>query len=268
METIINAAFEDESLLKNSATIDVVEMVMSNLDSGKFRVCEHTGEGWITHQWLKKAILLYFKIKKMVVVRSGDLSFVDKIPVKQWIGTEGVRVVPNAVVRYGAHVCERVVLMPSYVNIGAYVDEGAMVDTWVTVGSCAQIGKRVHLSEGVGIGGVLEPLQNNPVIVEDDVFIGSRCTVVEGVHIGSGAVLAAGVVVTGSTRIVDVTGAEMKIMRGSIPENAVVIPGAMPKKFPAGEMNISCALVIGERNEKTDRKTSLNDVLRDYNIAV
>ena len=245
-----------------------IEETIRDLDEGKIRVCEKVSSGeWTTNEWIKKAILLYFGIKKMAVIPSGPFTFVDKIPLKKWTGEEGVRVVPQALARYGAFIEKGAVLMPSYVNIGAWVGAGTMVDTWATVGSCAQIGQNVHLSGGVGIGGVLEPVQASPVIVEDNCFIGSRCIVVEGVVVEEGAVLGAGVTVTSSTKIVDVTGASPVTHRGRIPPNSVVIPGTVPKKFPAGEYGVPCALIIGKRSESTDRKTSLTQVLRDYNIT-
>lgn len=247
-----------------------LEQTLDFLESGKLRVATPQGSGqWITQEWVKKAILLYFQTRKVSPVLSGDLSFADKIPVRRWSGQEGVRVVPPAIVRRGAFVHSGAILMPSFVNIGAYVGEGTMVDTWATVGSSAQIGKQVHLSGGVGIGGVLEPLQANPVIIEDDAFIGSRCVVVEGAIIEEGAVLGAGVVITASTRILDVSrpGGPAEY-RGRVPRNSVVIPGTAPREFPAGPFGVPCALIIGSRSEKTDRKTSLTAALRDYNVSV
>jgi len=245
-----------------------IEDTIEDLDNGKIRVCEKIKGEWVTHQWVKKAILLYFPLKKMKVLDSGIFSFVDKIPLKKWNGTEGVRVVPHALVRKGAFINEGTVLMPSYVNIGARVDSGSMVDTWATVGSCAQIGKNVHLSGGVGIGGVLEPIQANPVIIEDNCFIGSRCIIVEGVLIEEGSVLGAGVTITASTPIIDVTGPTEKVIKGRVPKNSVVIPGTRPKGFKAGTYNIPCALIIGQRSESTDKKTSLTQALRDNEVAV
>lgn len=246
------------------------------LDQGLIRVCtlvynptndSNSASTWITHQWIKKAILLYFKLQKMSVLEAGDFRFVDKIPVKQWTGQEKVRVVPQAMVRKGAFVESGAILMPSYINIGAYVASRSMVDTWATVGSCAQIGHRVHLSGGVGIGGVLEPVQADPVIIEDDCFIGSRCIVVEGAHVEQGAVLGAGVVITASTKIIDVSQNPALVYRGRVPKNSVVIPGSILKKFAAGEFGVSCALIVGKRKESTDKKTSLTQVLREFDIV-
>ena len=244
-----------------------VEQVMEGLDTGQLRVCEKEGNQWVTHEWIKQAILIYFRLKKMQVMKAEDFSFYDKIPVKKWTGKEGVRVVPQALVRTGAYVAKNTILMPSYVNIGAYVDEGTLVDTWATVGSCAQVGKNVHLSGGVGLGGVLEPLQARPVIIEDNAFIGSRSIIVEGACVRKNAVVGAGTLITASTRIIDVTGEKEHIYRGEVPENAVVISGSTNKKFPAGDFSIPCALIIGKRSKKTDLKTSLNDCLREYNIS-
>jgi len=250
--------------------IDSVKMAIHMLDSGKIRTADFdaTSDTWSANEWVKKAVLLYFKIKKMKVFEAGDFKFFDKIPLKQWTGAEGVRVVPQALVRRGAHIEAGAVLMPSYVNIGAYVGSGSMVDTWATVGSCAQIGKNVHLSGGVGIGGVLEPLQATPVIIEDDAFIGSRCIVVEGAVVKRGAVLGAGVTITASTKIIDVTGPEEVTHQGFVPENSVVIPGTKEKKFAAGTYGTPVALIIGKRKESTDKKTSLNSVLRDFEISL
>ncbi len=248
--------------------IETVKMAIHLLDEGKLRTAEKTENGWIANEWVKKAILLYFKIKKMKVIESGDLKFFDKIPLKKWEGSEGVRVVPHAVVRKGAFISPGAILMPSYVNIGAFVGSGTLVDTWATVGSCAQVGKNVHLSGGVGLGGVLEPLQATPVIIEDDVFVGSRCIVVEGAIIEQGAVLGAGVTITASTKIIDVTGDEEKIYKGRVPANSVVIPGTVQKKFSSGTYGVPVALIIGKRKESTDKKTSLNDVLRDFEVSV
>ncbi len=244
-------------------SIDAIKATIDLLDTGELRVCEKINGKWEVHQWAKKAILLYFRIKKMKVQDMGLLKFVDKIPLKQWNGTEGVRVVPHAVVRKGAYVCPGAILMPSYVNIGAYVGSGTMVDTWATVGSCAQIGANVHLSGGVGIGGVLEPLQASPVIIEDNVFVGSRSIIVEGAIIEEGAVIGAGVTITGSTRIIDVTGDSEVIHRGRVPKNSIVIPGTSPKAFKSGTYMIPSALIIGTRSTNTDLKTSLNAALRD-----
>jgi len=250
--------------------IDSVKMAIHMLDEGKLRTADYdaASDSWKANEWVKKAVLLYFKIKKMRVFEAGDFKFFDKIPLKQWNGTEGVRVVPQALVRQGAHIEAGAVLMPSYVNIGAYVGSGSMVDTWATVGSCAQIGKNVHLSGGVGIGGVLEPLQATPVIIEDDAFIGSRCIVVEGAVVKKGAVLGAGVTITASTKIIDVTGPEEVVYNGLVPENSVVIPGTVDKKFAAGTYGTPVALIIGKRKESTDKKTSLNNVLRDFEISL
>lgn len=246
-----------------------VEAAIANLNSGHWRVASpQAGGTWTTHEWLKKAILLYFRLQKMDVIQAGDLQFFDKIPVKKWNGSEGVRVVPHALVRYGAFVAKGAILMPSYVNIGAFVGEGTLVDTWATVGSCAQVGCNVHISGGVGLGGVLEPLQASPVIIEDDVFLGSRSIVVEGVHVQRGAVLGAGVTLTSSTKIIEVTSSTPREHKGIVPENSVVIPGSLPKTFPAGTYNVNCALIIGQRKESTDKKTSLNQVLRDFQVPV
>ncbi|MBB68839.1 MAG: 2,3,4,5-tetrahydropyridine-2,6-dicarboxylate N-succinyltransferase, partial [Flavobacteriaceae bacterium] len=238
------------------------------LDEGSLRVAEPKADGWQVNEWVKKAVVLYFPIQTMETIEVGPFEFHDKIPLKKDYKARGIRVVPHAVARYGAYVSKGTILMPSYVNIGAYVDEGSMVDTWATVGSCAQIGKNVHLSGGVGIGGVLEPLQAAPVIIEDGAFIGSRCIVVEGVRVKKEAVLGANVVLTMSTKIIDVTGDEPIEMKGVIPERSVVIPGSYTKKFPAGDYNVPCALIIGKRKESTNKKTSLNDALREYDVAV
>lgn len=264
----INTAFED---IKNPEKLNrvssEVEQVITDLTAGQLRVCEQKSGQWITNEWIKKAIFIYFCLNKMQVLSAGDISFYDKIPLRKWTGREGVRVVPHALVRKGAYIARNTVLMPSYVNIGAYVDEGSLVDTWATVGSCAQVGKNVHLSGGVGLGGVLEPLQARPVIIEDHVFVGSRSIIVEGAVIRKGAVIGAGVLITASTRIIDVTGDSAQVYRGEVPENAVVISGSQVKKFPAGEFNVPCALIIGKRSHKTDKKISLNDCLREYNIS-
>lgn len=257
----------------NKANLDAddkaaIEEAVRLLDSGEGRVCEFDENRWKTNQWLKKALLLYFRVSDSEALTSGPFSYYDKIPLKQWNGSEGVRVVPQALARYGCYIEAGVILMPSYVNIGAYVGSGTLVDTWATVGSCAQIGKQVHLSGGVGIGGVLEPIQADPVIIEDHAFIGSRCIVVEGVHVQEGAVLGAGVVLTSSTPILDVRGSEATTIRGTVPRNAVVIPGSRQKKFPAGDFDVPCALIIGERSASTDRKTGLTAALRDFNVAV
>ncbi len=264
----IEQAWEDRSLLSESNTIDAIRRVILLLDEGHLRVAEPTGNGWKVNEWVKKAVVMYFPIQKMKTLEAGIFEYHDKIPLKSGFAEKGIRVVPNAVARYGAYISSGVILMPSYVNIGAYVDEGTMVDTWATVGSCAQIGKNVHLSGGVGIGGVLEPLQAAPVIIEDNAFIGSRCIVVEGIRVESEAVLGANVVLTASTKIIDVTGSEPKEYKGYVPARSVVIPGSYTKKFPAGDYQVPCALIIGTRKESTDKKTSLNDALREYNVAV
>ncbi|NNF08383.1 MAG: 2,3,4,5-tetrahydropyridine-2,6-dicarboxylate N-succinyltransferase [Candidatus Eisenbacteria bacterium] len=263
---IIEAAWEDPSLRKNPETVNAVARAIKAIDRGEIRVAEPVDGKWVVHAWVKQAVLLYFTHRTVFVEEHGPFEYRDKIPLKKGFEEAKVRVVPPATVRYGAYVAPDAVLMPSYVNIGAYVGAGTMVDTWATVGSCAQIGKGVHLSGGVGIGGVLEPVQASPVIVEDGAFIGSRCIVVEGVHVEEEAVLSSGVVLTGSTPVIDVTGAEPKEHRGRVPARAVVVPGTRPKQFPAGEYQIACALLIGYRKESTDRKTSLNEVLREYGI--
>ncbi|MDG5492360.1 2,3,4,5-tetrahydropyridine-2,6-dicarboxylate N-succinyltransferase [Psychroserpens sp. SPM9] len=264
----IENAWNDRSLLTNQVTIDSIRSVIDLLDEGTLRVAEPTADGWQVNEWVKKAVVLYFPIQKMETLEAGIFEYHDKIPLKRDYQKKGIRVVPNAVARHGAYISPGTILMPSYVNIGAYVDEGTMVDTWATVGSCAQIGKDVHLSGGVGIGGVLEPLQAAPVIIEDGAFIGSRCIVVEGVRVEKEAVLGANVVLTMSTKIIDVTGDEPVEMKGRVPERSVVIPGSYKKKFPAGEFNVPCALIIGKRKESTNKKTSLNDALREYDVAV
>jgi len=268
LEDIIAKAWEDRSLLSDSKTIDAIRRVIQLLDQGELRVAEPTSEGWQVNQWIKKAVVLYFPIQKMKTLEAGIFEYHDKIPLKTGYEAKGIRVVPNAVARYGAYISRGVILMPSYVNIGAYVDEGTMVDTWATVGSCAQIGKNVHLSGGVGIGGVLEPLQAAPVVIEDNAFIGSRCIVVEGIRVEKEAVLGANVVLTGSTKIIDVTGDQPVEFKGYVPSRSVVIPGSYTKKFPAGDFQVPCALIIGKRKESTNKKTSLNDALREYNVAV
>jgi 2,3,4,5-tetrahydropyridine-2-carboxylate N-succinyltransferase len=268
LQEIIENAWEDRNLLGESNTIDAIRRVILLLDEGKLRVAEPTTDGWQVNEWVKKAVVLYFPIQKMKTLEAGIFEYHDKMLLKTGYAEKGIRVVPNAVARYGAYISSGVILMPSYVNIGAYVDEGTMVDTWATVGSCAQIGKNVHLSGGVGIGGVLEPLQAAPVIIEDNAFIGSRCIVVEGIRVEKEAVLGANVVLTGSTKIIDVTGDEPKEYKGYIPSRSVVIPGSYTKKFPAGEYQVPCALIIGKRKESTNKKTSLNDALREYNVAV
>ena len=268
IKKIIEAAWENRELLNQEKTITTIREVISLLDSGKLRVAEPTNEGWQVNEWVKKAVVLYFPIQKMKTIEVGPLEFHDKIPLKTGYAEKGIRVVPHAVARHGAYISAGTILMPSYVNIGAYVDEGTMVDTWATVGSCAQIGKNVHLSGGVGIGGVLEPLQAAPVIIEDNAFIGSRCIVVEGVNVEKEAVLGANVVLTGSTKIIDVTSDEPVELKGRVPARSVVIPGSYTKSFPAGDYNVPCALIIGKRKESTNKKTSLNDALRTHNVAV
>ena len=265
---IIESAWENRELLKEQNTIDTIRKVVDLLDKGTLRVAEPVSDGWQVNEWVKKAVVLYFPIQKMETLEAGIFEYHDKIPLKRNFAERGIRVVPNAVARHGAYIAPGTILMPSYVNIGAYVDEGTMVDTWATVGSCAQIGKNVHLSGGVGVGGVLEPLQAAPVIIEDGAFIGSRCVVVEGVRIEKEAVLGANVVLTMSTKIIDVTGDEPIEMKGRVPARSVVIPGSYTKKFAAGEYNVPCALIIGKRKESTNKKTSLNDALREYDVAV
>lgn len=264
IEATINEAFDATRLTADHTA--AIEETIRLLDAGEARVCERIDGTWHTHQWLKKAILLYFKVSGLEVTTSGAFSFHDKIPIKSWDGSEGVRVVPQGLARRGSFIEPGAILMPCFVNIGARVGAGTMVDTWVTVGSCAQIGKNVHLAGGVGIGGVLEPIQANPVIVEDNAFIGSRCVVVEGVHIGEGAVLGAGVILTASTKIIDVRGEQEQVTRGVVPSNAVVVPGTTTKSFPAGDYGVTCALIIGTRKESTDRKTSLTTALREFDL--
>uniref|UniRef100_UPI004048AFD8 2,3,4,5-tetrahydropyridine-2,6-dicarboxylate N-succinyltransferase n=1 Tax=Polaribacter sp. TaxID=1920175 RepID=UPI004048AFD8 len=264
----IEKAWENRELLQEQSTIDAIREVVQLLDDGKLRVAEPIADGWQVNEWVKKAVVLYFPIQKMETLEAGIFEYHDKIPLKRNYAAKGIRVVPNAVARHGAYISPGTILMPSYVNIGAYVDEGTMVDTWATVGSCAQIGKHVHLSGGVGIGGVLEPLQAAPVIIEDGAFIGSRCIVVEGVRVGKEAVLGANVVLTMSTKIIDVTGDVPVETKGFVPERSVVIPGSYAKKFAAGTYNVPCALIIGKRKESTNKKTSLNDALREYDVAV
>ena len=268
LRNIIEEAWEDRSRLTNPVTINAIREVVDMLDRGTLRVAEPTENGWQVNEWIKKAVVLYFPIQKMETLEAGIFEYHDKIPLKRDFANRGIRVVPNAVARHGAYISKGVILMPSYVNIGAYVDEGTMVDTWATVGSCAQIGKNVHLSGGVGIGGVLEPLQASPVIIEDGAFIGSRCIVVEGVRVEKEAVLGANVVLTMSTKIIDVTGDTPVETKGLVPARSVVIPGSYTKKFAAGEYQVPCALIIGKRKESTNKKTSLNDALREYDVAV
>jgi 2,3,4,5-tetrahydropyridine-2-carboxylate N-succinyltransferase len=266
--TKIENAWEDRSLLKQDEIKEAINLVIEHLDKGRLRVAEPSDYGWKVNEWIKKAVILYFLISELRVMELEPLEFHDKIPVKKGYKELGVRVVPHALARYGSYIAKGVIMMPSYVNIGAYVDEGTMVDTWATVGSCAQIGKFVHLSGGVGIGGVLEPVQAAPVIIEDNCFIGSRCIVVEGAKVEREAVLGANVVVTNSTRIIDVTGEKQVEYKGLIPARSVVIPGTYSKKFPAGDFGVACALIIGKRKESTDKKVSLNQALRDFNIPV
>ncbi|MCX2720467.1 2,3,4,5-tetrahydropyridine-2,6-dicarboxylate N-succinyltransferase [Lentiprolixibacter aurantiacus] len=266
LRNIIEEAWENRELLKNQATKDAIREVIGQIDAGKLRCAEPVGDDWQINEWVKKAVVLYFPIQEMQTLEAGIFEYHDKIPLKQGYKEKGIRVVPHAVARHGAYIAPGTILMPSYVNIGAYVDEGTMVDTWATVGSCAQIGKNVHLSGGVGIGGVLEPLQAAPVIIEDNAFIGSRCIVVEGVRVEKEAVLGANVVLTASTKIIDVTGETPVESKGRIPARSVVIPGSYTKKFPAGEYQVPCALIIGQRKASTDKKTSLNDALRTYNV--
>ncbi|WP_375235554.1 2,3,4,5-tetrahydropyridine-2,6-dicarboxylate N-succinyltransferase [Winogradskyella sp.] len=268
IQSIIETAWNDRSQLQNKETTDAIRTVINLIDSGELRVAEPTDDGWQVNEWVKKAVVLYFPIQKMETLEAGIFEYHDKMPLKTGYAEKGIRVVPNAVARHGAYISKGVIMMPSYVNIGAYVDEGTMVDTWATVGSCAQIGKNVHLSGGVGIGGVLEPLQAAPVIIEDGAFIGSRCIVVEGVRVEKEAVLGANVVLTMSTKIIDVTGDTPVEMKGRVPARSVVIPGSYTKTFRAGEFQVPCALIIGKRKESTDKKTSLNDALREYDVAV
>ncbi len=268
MRAIIEAAWEDRSLLEQEETQNAIRSIIKQLDEGDLRVAEPTTDGWQVNEWVKKAVVLYFPIQKMETFHAGPMEFHDKMPLKKDYAAKGIRVVPHAVARQGAYIASGVILMPSYVNIGAYVDSGTMVDTWATVGSCAQIGKNVHLSGGVGIGGVLEPLQAAPVIIEDDAFVGSRCIVVEGVRVEREAVLGANVVLTASTKIIDVSGDEPIEYKGVVPARSVVIPGTYAKQFPAGEYQVPCALIIGKRKESTNKKTSLNDALREHNVAV
>ena len=268
LRNIIEKAWDNRELLQEDATQVAIREVIELIDNGQLRCAEPVADGWQVNEWVKKAVVMYFPIQKMETLEAGIFEYHDKMELKRNYAEKGIRVVPNAVARYGAYISSGVILMPSYVNIGAYVDEGTMVDTWATVGSCAQIGKNVHLSGGVGIGGVLEPLQAAPVIIEDNAFLGSRSIVVEGVRVGKEAVLGANVVLTASTKIIDVTGDEPVEIKGYVPERSVVIPGSYTKKFPAGEYQVPCALIIGKRKESTDLKTSLNDALREHNVAV
>lgn len=269
LKTIIEKAWEDRSLLQQADTQSAIREVIGLLDVGKLRVAEPTADdNWQVNEWVKKGVVLYFPIQQMETIEVGPFEFHDKIPLKTNYAELGVRVVPHGVARHGAFLEKGVIMMPSYVNIGAWVGSGTMVDTWVTVGSCAQIGRNVHLSGGVGIGGVLEPLQASPTIIEDDCFIGSRSIVVEGVRIGREAVLGANVVITKSTRIIDVTGSEPITYRGEVPPRSVVIPGTYTKEFPAGNYQVACALIIGQRKESTEKKVSLNEALRDFGVSV
>lgn len=265
---LIEKAWEDRSILREPEVRTAIEEVIGLLDEGRVRVAELVEDQWIVNDWVKKAVILYFPLREMEVIRAGGLEFHDKIPLKSNYAEKSVRVVPGAVARYGSYIAPGVILMPSFVNIGAYISEGTMVDTWATVGSCAQIGKNVHLSGGVGIGGVLEPVQAAPVIIGDDCFIGSRCVVVEGVRVDKEAVLGAGVVLTASTKILDVTGKEPVEIRGVVPARSIVIPGTYPKSFAAGIFNVPCALIIGKRSASTDKKTSLNSALREFQVSV
>jgi 2,3,4,5-tetrahydropyridine-2-carboxylate N-succinyltransferase len=268
MREIIEKAWENRELLKDASVQQTIENVIEELDKGRLRVAEPSANGWLVNEWVKKAVVMYFPIRKMETFHVGPMEFHDKMKLKNNYADLGVRVVPHAIARYGSYLAKGVIMMPSYVNIGAYVDSGTMVDTWATVGSCAQIGKDVHLSGGVGIGGVLEPLQAAPVIIEDGCFIGSRCIVVEGVHVQKEAVLGANVVLTKSTKIIDVTGNSPIEHKGFVPARSVVIPGSYTKKFPAGDFQVPCAIIIGTRKESTDLKTSLNDALREHDVAV
>jgi len=269
MQEIIESAWNDRSLLQNWEVKKAIREVIAALDAGEIRVAEPSGTGdWVTHEWIKKAILMYFPIQEMLTIEVGPFEYHDKIPLKKGFAEKGVRVVPQALARYGSFIEKGAILMPSYVNIGAWVGGGTMVDTWATVGSCAQIGRNVHLAGGVGIGGVLEPPQATPTIIEDECFIGSRCIVVEGVHVEREVVLGANVVLTQSTHIIDVTGPQPVIHKGRVPARSVVIPGTYTKQFPAGEYQVACALIIGQRKESTDKKVSLNDALREHQVAV
>ena len=268
LREIVDKAWDQRELLKEMDVQNAIRSVIDLIDQGELRCAEPAGDDWQINEWVKKAVVLYFPIQKMETYEVGIFEYHDKIPLKKGYEAKGIRVVPHAVARHGAYISPGTILMPSYVNIGAYVDEGTMVDTWATVGSCAQIGKNVHLSGGVGIGGVLEPLQASPVIIEDNAFIGSRSIVVEGVRVEQEAVLGANVVLTASTKIIDVTGDTPKEYKGRVPSRSVVIPGSYTKEFPAGKYQVSCALIIGKRKESTDKKTSLNDALRTYDVAV
>jgi 2,3,4,5-tetrahydropyridine-2-carboxylate N-succinyltransferase len=268
LQQTIEQAWENRELLQDPETIEAIKAVIEELDKGRLRVAEPAGEGWKVNEWVKKGVLLYFPVQQMKTIHVGPFEFHDKIGLKQNYKELGVRVVPHAIARFGSYLAKGVIMMPSYVNIGAYVDEGTMVDTWATVGSCAQVGKNVHLSGGVGLGGVLEPVQAAPVIIEDGAFVGSRAILVEGCRIGREAVVGANVTITGSTKIIDVTGTEPVNYQGYVPERSVVIPGSYTKSFPAGQFQVPCALIIGKRKESTDLKTSLNDVLREHAVAI
>ena len=269
LKQVIEAAWLDRELLKSAETISAIRAVIELLDAGELRVAEpRPDHSWKTNDWIKKAVILYFPIQAMQTIEVGPFEYHDKIPLKKGFAEKGVRVVPQALARYGSFIERGAILMPSYVNIGAWVGSGSMVDTWATVGSCAQIGRNVHLAGGVGIGGVLEPPQATPTIIEDDCFIGSRCIVVEGLRVEREAVLGANVVLTQSTHIIDVTGAEPIVYKGRVPARSVVIPGTYTRRFPAGEYQVACALIIGQRQESTDKKVSLNEALREYQVAV
>lgn len=267
LQELIEKAWADRELLKSEETQATIRKVVDLLDKGQLRVAQPDGDGWKVNEWIKKAVIMYFPIQQMNVIEVGPFEFHDKIALKKNYKELGIRVVPHAVARYGSYISKGVILMPSYTNIGAYVDEGTMVDTWATVGSCAQIGKNVHLSGGVGIGGVLEPVQAAPVIIEDNAFIGSRCIVVEGVRVGREVVLGANVVLTASSKIIDVTGSKPIEYKSFVPPGSVVIPGSYTKKYPAGDYQVPCALIIGKRKESTDKKTSLNDALRENGVS-
>lgn len=268
MKEVIEQAWNDRSLINNQEVQETIKNVIELLDKGRIRVAEPDSNGWIVNEWVKKAVIMYFSIQPLETIEVGPFQFYDKIALKKDYKTLGVRVVPHAIARYGSFIASGAVMMPSYINIGAYVDSGTMIDTWATVGSCAQIGKNVHLSGGVGIGGVLEPVQAAPVMIEDNAFIGSRSIVVEGCRVGYEAVLGANVVLTGSTKIIDVSGDEPVEYNGFVPPRSVVIPGSYTKQFPAGNFQVSAALIIGKRKESTDKKTSLNNALREFNISV
>ena len=267
-QSLINKIWLDRKRIREKSNIELIKKIVNLLDTGKIRVAELKEKKWITNTWIKKAILLYFSIMENKEITCGDIEFYDKIPLKKNFKEKGIRSVPSSISRYGSFIEKNVILMPSYVNIGAYVDQGTMVDTWATIGSCAQIGKNVHISGGVGIGGVLEPIQNNPVIIEDNCFIGSRSIIVEGVIIKKEAVIGAGVVITSSTKIIDVSNKNEIIYKGEVPERSVVIPGSYSKEFNAGTYNVPCCLIIGKRKESTDKKVSLNNVLRDFNVSL